>query len=83
LSTREFEPSAGIREYFGREAAVTTISGKQDPVVLRIGAADVIEALGKGLRDFQAMPLHINGHVDRITEQLGRISLGLDSQNPF
>ena len=34
-------------------------------------------------RDFQAMPLHINGHVDRITEQLGRISLGLDSQNPF
>jgi alkylation response protein AidB-like acyl-CoA dehydrogenase len=34
-------------------------------------------------RDFQAMPLHINGHVDRITEQLGRILLGLDSQNPF
>jgi uncharacterized membrane protein len=58
LSTRAFEPSAGIREYFGREAAVTTISGKQDPVVLRIGAADVIEALGKGLRDFQAMPFY-------------------------
>lgn len=34
-------------------------------------------------RDFQAMPLHINGHTDRITEQVGRISLGLDSQNPF
>ena len=34
-------------------------------------------------RDFQAMPLHINGHVDRITEQLGRICLGLESQNPF
>ena len=34
-------------------------------------------------RDFQAMPLHINGHIDRIVEQLGRISLGLDSQNPF
>jgi alkylation response protein AidB-like acyl-CoA dehydrogenase len=34
-------------------------------------------------RDFQAMPLHINGHVDRITEQSGRIALGLDSQNPF
>jgi alkylation response protein AidB-like acyl-CoA dehydrogenase len=34
-------------------------------------------------RDFQAMPLHINGHVDRLTEQLGRISLGLESQNPF
>ena len=34
-------------------------------------------------RDFQAMPVHINGHVDRITEQLGRVLLGLDSQNPF
>ena len=35
---------------------MTSVSGKQDPVVLRIGAADVIDALGKGLRDFQAMP---------------------------
>jgi len=34
-------------------------------------------------RDFQAMPLHINGHVDRLTEQAGRIALGLESQNPF
>ncbi|MEM7541389.1 MAG: acyl-CoA dehydrogenase family protein [Pseudomonadota bacterium] len=34
-------------------------------------------------RDFQAMPLHINGHIDRITEQFGRVTLGLDSQNPF
>lgn len=34
-------------------------------------------------RDFCAMPLHINGHVDRVTEQLGRISLGLDAQNPI
>jgi alkylation response protein AidB-like acyl-CoA dehydrogenase len=34
-------------------------------------------------RDFQAMPLHINGHIDRIAEQLGRIQLGLEPQNPF
>jgi len=34
-------------------------------------------------RDFQAMPVHINGHVDRITEQLGRVLVGLDSENPF
>jgi alkylation response protein AidB-like acyl-CoA dehydrogenase len=34
-------------------------------------------------RDFQAMPLHILGHIDRITEQLGRIQLGLESQNPI
>ena len=34
-------------------------------------------------RDFQAMPLHILGHVDRVTEQTGRIALGLESQNPL
>ncbi len=34
-------------------------------------------------RDFQAMPLHINGHIDRITEQTGRIALGLQAQNPI
>ena len=34
-------------------------------------------------RDFQAFPLHINGHADRLNEQMGRISLGLESQNFF
>jgi 4-hydroxyphenylacetate 3-monooxygenase len=45
---------------------------------LREGAA-----FERRYRDFQAMPLHINGHIDRITEQLGRLSLGLDTENPF
>lgn len=30
------------------------------------------------MRDFRAMPLHINVHQDRITHQLGRYSLGLE-----
>lgn len=34
-------------------------------------------------RDFQAMPLHINGHIDRITEQVGRHALGLETLNPI
>lgn len=34
-------------------------------------------------RDFQAMPLHINVHQDRISEQLGRYSLDLPTENPF
>jgi uncharacterized membrane protein len=37
---------------------MTTISGKVDPVVRRIGATDIAEALVKGLRDFQAAPLY-------------------------
>ena len=35
-----------------------SISGKADPVVRRIVAADIAEALGRGLRDFQAVPLY-------------------------
>ena len=37
---------------------MSSISGKVDPVVRRVTAADIIDALGKGLRDFQAMPLY-------------------------
>jgi uncharacterized membrane protein len=36
---------------------MTSISGKIDPVVRRITAADIVESLGEGLRDFQAAPL--------------------------
>ena len=35
-----------------------SISGKADPVVRRIAPADIAEALGQGLRDFQAVPLY-------------------------
>ena len=35
------------------------------------------------LRDFQAMPLHINAHQDRVNESVGRHLLGLGAENPF
>jgi len=38
--------------------AMASVSGKVDPVVRRITATDIAEALGRGLRDFQAMPLY-------------------------
>lgn len=34
-------------------------------------------------RDVQAMPLHINAHPDRVSEQYGRHLLGLATENPF
>jgi 3-hydroxy-9,10-secoandrosta-1,3,5(10)-triene-9,17-dione monooxygenase len=34
-------------------------------------------------RDLQAMPLHINAHPDRVSEQVGRHLLGLETENPF
>ena len=55
---REFAgPGHKVQQRTGAET-MTSISGKSDPVVLRITAADVVEALGKGLRDFQALPLY-------------------------
>ena len=35
-----------------------SISGKADPMVARVSAAEIAEAFGKGLRDFQALPLY-------------------------
>ncbi len=40
-----------------REERHESLSGKPDPVVLRIAMADVGEAFARGLRDFQALPL--------------------------
>jgi uncharacterized membrane protein len=37
---------------------MSSVSGKVDPVVRRITATDIAEALGQGLRDFQAVPLY-------------------------
>jgi alkylation response protein AidB-like acyl-CoA dehydrogenase len=34
-------------------------------------------------RDFQAMPLHINAHPDRVAELMGKFLLGLTSDAPF
>ncbi len=40
-------------------------------------------AFERRFRDLQAMPLHINAHQDRVSEQLGRHLLGLPTDNPF
>src|SRR5215510_4339035 len=40
------------------EEGSMSISGKVDPVVRRVTAADIAEALSQGLRDFQAMPVY-------------------------
>ncbi len=41
------------------------------------------ESFERRYRDFQAMPLHINAHPDRVSEALGRHALGLPTENPF
>ncbi len=34
-------------------------------------------------RDFQAIPLHIIPHVDRVSEQSGKNALGIETDNPY
>ena len=34
-------------------------------------------------RDFQAMPLHINAHPDRVSELMGKFRHGLTNDAPF
>src|SRR6478609_4712414 len=40
------------------EEGMASISGKVDPVVRRVTAVDIAEALSAGLRDFQALPFY-------------------------
>ena len=55
-------------------------------LILRVlGGAGLREgpAFERRYRDLLAMPLHINAHPDRVTEQFGRNLLGLPTENPF
>ena len=40
-------------------------------------------AFERRYRDFQAMPLHINAHPDRVAELVGKYLLGLSNDAPF
>jgi len=54
-------PAAGPASLNGPnlwEEAMASISGKVDPVVRRVTAVDIAEALSAGLRDFQALPFY-------------------------
>jgi alkylation response protein AidB-like acyl-CoA dehydrogenase len=76
-------------DYFDQMAAGMTAARLCDEamrLILRVlGGAGLREgaAFERRYRDLQAMPLHINVHPDRVTEQLGRHLLGLPTENPF
>lgn len=69
-------------------AATTALNLCDDALKLMqrvMGGNGLREGTGfeRRLRDFQAMPLHINAHQDRVSEQIGRHLLGLPTVNPF
>ena len=76
-------------DYLDQMAAGMTAARLADDamrLILRVlGGAGLREgpAFERRYRDLQAMPLHINAHPDRVTEQFGRNLLGLPTENPF
>lgn len=70
--------SAGMKAVRLAGEALTLIQRVQGGAGLREGAA-----FERRWRDFQAMPLHINAHPDRVNEQRGRFLLGLATENGF
>lgn len=78
----------GEAEYL-RQMALSTAAlaqlGEAMALLLRSQGGNGLRERGsfeRRWRDFQAMPLHINAHVDRVTHQLGRFVLGEDLE-PF
>jgi 3-hydroxy-9,10-secoandrosta-1,3,5(10)-triene-9,17-dione monooxygenase len=78
----------GAAEYL-RQMALATAAlaqlGEAMALLLRTQGGNGLRESGtfeRRWRDFHAMPLHINAHLDRVTHQLGRFALGEDLE-PF
>lgn len=75
-------------DYLAQMALASAALGQLDQAMQLIRRALGGNGLREGgafdryLRDFQAMPLHINAHRDRVNLRLGRFALG-EEQDPF
>lgn len=71
-------------DYFRQQAiismAVEQLAEAMDLLVRTYGGNGLREGatFDRRLRDFRAMPLHINVHQDRVTHQVGRYALGIE-----
>ena len=84
----EAEQVPGEADYLRQMALATSAIGQlQEAITLiqrSLGGNGLRESgsFNRRWRDFQAMPLHINAHQDRVHHQLGRFVLGEDLE-PF
>ena len=75
-------------DYFRQQAIITMavdqLASAVDLLVATLGGNGMREGtdVERRIRDFRAMPLHINVHQDRISHQLGRLALGVEL-DPF
>jgi len=79
----------GEDDYLRQLAASMTalrLCGEAMQLILRVlGGNGLRESASfeRRFRDYQAMPLHINAHPDRVSEAYGRHLLGLPTENAF
>ncbi len=62
------------------------LAGESMQLIVRVLGGNGLRESGsfeRRYRDYQAMPLHINAHPDRVSEAYGRHLLGLPTENAF
>jgi 3-hydroxy-9,10-secoandrosta-1,3,5(10)-triene-9,17-dione monooxygenase len=76
-------------DYLRQLAASMTalrLAGEAMQLIVRVLGGNGLRESGsfeRRYRDYQAMPLHINAHPDRVSEAYGRHLLGLPTENAF
>ncbi len=86
IEQRRIPSETDYLEQLGASMVALRLCDDAMRLVLRVLGANGLregQSFERRYRDFQAMPLHINAHPDRVSEQYGRHLLGLPTENPF
>lgn len=81
IAARRAPSEANYLAQMGYSSAALAACDEAMRLILRVLGGNGLRESGhfeRRYRDFQAMPLHINAHQDRVSEQLGRHVLGLE-----
>ncbi|HLI80323.1 MAG TPA: acyl-CoA dehydrogenase family protein [Candidatus Binataceae bacterium] len=86
IAAHQIPTEADYLEQLGASMMALRLCDEAMRLILRVLGGNGLregQSFERRYRDYQAMPLHINAHPDRVSEQLGRYALGLPTENPF
>jgi len=86
IAARQIPTEGDYLEQLGSSMMALRLCDEAMRLILRVLGGNGLregQSFERRYRDYQAMPLHINAHPDRVSEQLGRHALGLPTENPF
>lgn len=86
IADQQTPTEANYLEQIGASARALALCEEAMTLITRVLGGNGLregDDFERRLRDFHAMPLHINAHRDRVNEQIGRHLLGLETTNPF